>query len=81
MPGLDHWPNRPAEFDPKRSEVLAWIREQDAILIWIMERLCDRGLIAFDQTTKRWQGVPSVPADEPEHPAEYQHTTPTAKTA
>ncbi|MCP5525373.1 MAG: hypothetical protein H7A47_01025 [Verrucomicrobiales bacterium] len=80
MPPLDHWPDRPAEFDPRKSQVLAWLREQDDIQLWILERLKDRGLVEFNEFTEEWHGVPRLPQDEPERTPEGEDTRPDTPT-
>ena len=60
MPELDHWPDRPAPFDPKRSQVFAYIVEgygcdlREAECIFRAAR--HAGAIQFNPTTKHWHG-------------------------
>lgn len=67
MPPLSHWPHKPEPFDPARSEVLAWLAAQPPLLAWLMGRLSERGLIAYDEASGCWQGVP-VPEGQPDEP-------------
>ena len=43
------------EYDPKRSEVLNWIREQPELLDWLRDTARYKGLIEF--ADGKWRGV------------------------
>lgn len=60
MPVLNHSPGE--EFDPDNSEVLAWIKEQPDLLLYLMETAKRRGLISFKNG--KWSGVPAEGSGE-----------------
>ena len=60
MPTLSHSTGK--EFNPNDSEVLAWIKEQPDLLIYLMETAKRRGLISFSDG--KWSGVPAEGSGE-----------------
>jgi hypothetical protein len=60
MPPLTHKPGE--TYNPNDSEVLAWIKEQPDLLIYLMETARRRGLIAFKDG--KWSGVPAEGSGE-----------------
>ena len=61
MPELSHWPDRPQPYTPERSEVLNWLANLSGCDIIGAQKVFDaarnKGLIAYDHTTKLWRGV------------------------
>ena len=56
MPPLYHTlPNK--DFDIRKSEVVKWLISQPEIMQYIFSHLKDIGFIAYNQATKKWEGV------------------------
>ncbi len=60
MPPLDHWPNRPALFDPERSQILGYLVAGYGCDIREAERIFQSarhaGVIRYNPKSRRWQG-------------------------
>ena len=61
MPLLDHWPDRPDQFTPERSEILAYITDGYGCDLREAEKKFRSAsyakVIRFNPTTKLWCGV------------------------
>ena len=61
MPALAHWPDRDQPFDYANSQVIAFIMARCDVsqktAIRIFDSANQKGVIRFDQQTKRWSGV------------------------
>lgn len=56
MPALFHkLPN--ADFEVGKSEVIAWLIDQDEIKQKIFNMAVNHGAIKYDSETKKWRGV------------------------
>lgn len=56
MPELYHrFPNE--KYDPTKSEVLKWIKEQPELIEWIFNLVEKRDLVKYDKETGKWHGV------------------------
>lgn len=60
MPPLDHWPKRPASFDPDQSHVLGWMAElcggDIKIAGKIFEAARHKQIIKYNRETRLWCG-------------------------
>ena len=54
--GLNHHPDKSAEFDYSKSEVVQWLIANPEIQRFIFEKIRTSGAIIFDQESKTWRG-------------------------
>lgn len=56
MPKLFH--TMPGEkFNNGKSEVNAWLKEQDALLAWLFEKGKNLGYVKYNDITGEWMGI------------------------